>query len=99
MAMPINIPVIGSAVLIMLEQNLIILRDQQTGDGIARQIFRQRRSISPIRIAEFGLRTFEHPWRRGALDPPRRIDFIEMAERADAIFGLIRVAGLNRERA
>ena len=90
---------IGPAVLIMLEQNLVVPGDQQTGDGIARQIFSQGRRLAAIRIADVGRRTFEGPWRGGALDPPRRIGFIEMAECTDAIFRFKRVAGLNRKRA
>jgi hypothetical protein len=46
------------------------------------------------RIANIDLRTLEHPWRGGAPDPPRRINFIEMAECAAGtyqtlVFGVI----------
>ncbi len=85
-------------VLVMFKENLVVPCDQKAGDGIARQIFDQRRLASPEPIANIDSRPFERPWRFGARNPPGRIDFIEMAERANTILWLIGIAGLNRKR-
>src|SRR5947199_6491660 len=82
----------------MLEQDTVVLGDQQTRDRITRQIVGHRRAIAPIGVPDLRLRALEHPWRGGALDPPRRIDFIKMAERADTVFRFVWIAGLNRKR-
>jgi len=44
------------------------------------------------------LRVLEHPGSSRALDPMCRVDFIEVAVGADAIFYLIGVAGLTSKR-
>ena len=90
-----NEPVaISASILIMLEEYLIILDDEQSRDGIARQIFYWRRLIASIRIADVRLRTLESRRYGGTPDPSRRKDLIEVAIGTDAIFKLVRVAGL-----
>ncbi|WP_423968955.1 hypothetical protein [Bradyrhizobium sp.] len=76
----------------MLEQNLVVFRNQQAGDRVAREIFSQGWWLSMIVISNVGRRTFEGPWRSGTLDPPRRINLVKMAEYTDAIFWFVRVA-------
>src|SRR5258707_13397679 len=95
-----NQPVaIDPAILIILTKNLVVLGDQQAGDGIARQIVRYGRATTPVVIANFRLRPFERPWYSSALDAMRWIDFVEMAVGADTILRLVWLAGLNRQRA
>ena len=85
-----NKPVaVGPAVLVMLEQDLVVLGDQETGDGIAREVAGH---FSPKRIGQFRRRALERPRYGGALHLPRRIDVIDMGERADAIAWLPRIA-------
>jgi len=81
----------------MLDEYLVVLGDQQASNRIARQVFYYRRSLAPKIIADLRLRALEHPRDSRALDPMCRIDFIEMAVGADAIFYFIGVARLTSE--
>ena len=97
-----NQPVaVGPAVLIMLEQDLLIPGNQEAGNGIARKVFGQGGGAARISIAKVDCRARERPGRGGACDPPRRIDLVEMAECTDAIFRLVWIAlesGTQRSR-
>jgi hypothetical protein len=71
---------------------------KETGDGIAGQIFRDRRSISLVLVVSVGFGMLEIPWRRGAADLSGRKDLVGVAERADAIVWRQRIAGRITKR-
>jgi hypothetical protein len=77
------------AVLVMLEQDLVVLGDQETGDGIACEVAGH---FSPKRIGQFRRCALERPRYGDTLHLPRRIDVIDMSESADAIAWLPRIA-------
>src|SRR5215813_5918795 len=79
-------------ILIAFEQDLIFLAHQQAGDGIARHVVGQG-ILSPANsISNLAKRAFEHPWLRGAIDLASRIERIKVAERANAVLRLPRIA-------
>ena len=84
--------VVGAVILIALAKDLVVLRNQQSGDRIAREIVFDRRCIAAKAVADFGRRALEVPgrWRMG--DTPRHEDIIDMTERADTIFRWVRIA-------
>src|SRR6516165_7595948 len=83
----------------MLAEDLVVLGDQEAGNGIARKVFCQRRPIAAKIIADVHRRAFEHPRYSRAPDAMRWEDFVEVAVGADAIFYLMGLAGLMSQRA
>src|SRR6516164_5463987 len=82
----------------MLAEDLVVLGDQQTGNGIARKVFCQRRPIAAKIIADVHRQAFEHPRCSRAPDAMRWEDFVEVAVGADAIFYLMGLTGLVSQR-
>jgi hypothetical protein len=82
----------------MLEEYPVVPGDQQAGYWIARQVLCQGGLAAVKIVTDVRRRALEHPWSSRPLDPPRRIDFVEVAVRADAIFQFMGIAWLNRER-